>query len=48
MPFVKRNLSLCISHTSDSINEAGNHSPIDTAGKYYNPEQLSGRVGVKS
>jgi len=36
MTFVKKILSLRISHTSDNINETRNHSPIDTAGKYYN------------
>lgn len=35
MPFVKKIFSLCISHTSDNINEASNHSAIDTTGKYY-------------
>lgn len=28
MPFVKKLFSLCISHTSGSINEARNHSPV--------------------
>lgn len=37
MLFVKKTPSLCISHTSDNANEARNHSPIDTAGEYYNP-----------
>lgn len=37
MPFVKKTLKFMYQPHLWQPNEAKNHSPIDTAGKYYNP-----------